>query len=72
MSERPPGLDDLLGYVADNLPVFVPPCEHRGDTWFDRQLCAQPCGAMHDRCVACGEAVDSCVLQEDADRSEED
>jgi hypothetical protein len=63
MTERPPGLDSLLGYAVAHLPNS---CEHRRGTWFDRQLCAEPCGVMHDRCVTCGEALDHCALMENA------
>jgi len=24
------------------------------DTWFDRSVCPEPCGAMHTRCTGCG------------------
>ncbi|WP_432112831.1 hypothetical protein [Streptomyces sp. S1] len=26
-------------------------------TWFDRSVCADPCGSMHDRCIECGVVV---------------
>lgn len=61
MTERPPGLDDLLGHVAAHLET---PCEHRGGTWFDRTICREPCGAMHTCCTDCGEPIDTCALQE--------
>jgi len=32
------------------------PCTHP-DTWFDRSMCAEPCGSMHDRCTQCGVVV---------------
>jgi hypothetical protein len=37
------------------------PCEEhpQGATWFDRELCAPPCGMMHTRCRACGYPVDA-------------
>lgn len=31
-------------------------CPH-SETWFDRTICAEPCGSMHDRCTVCGEVV---------------
>ncbi|MET9349905.1 hypothetical protein [Streptomyces termitum] len=31
-------------------------CTHPG-TWFDRAVCAEPCGSMHDRCADCGVVV---------------
>jgi hypothetical protein len=36
-------------------------CQH-SDTWFDRTVCPEPCGAMHDRCTTCGETVNPCAL----------
>ncbi|MEU2443527.1 hypothetical protein ABZ588_08405 [Streptomyces althioticus] len=32
-------------------------------TWFDRSVCAEPCGAMHTRCTNCGVALDACPHQ---------
>src|SRR5690606_16115493 len=32
-------------------------------TWFDRSICAEPCGAMHTRCTECGVALDTCPQQ---------
>jgi hypothetical protein len=37
-------------------------CTHP-DTWFDRSLCPEPCGAMHDRCTTCGEVVGGCAWE---------
>lgn len=31
------------------------------DAWFDRTVCADPCGSMHQRCTACGAALDGCA-----------
>ena len=31
------------------------------DTWFDRTVCADPCGGMHQRCTNCGVALDGCT-----------
>jgi hypothetical protein len=39
------------------------------DTWFDRELCPDPCGAMHTRCNWCGRAVDGCVLEQESKTS---
>jgi hypothetical protein len=38
------------------------PCEEhpQGATWFDRELCAPPCGMMHTRCRACGYPSPAC------------
>lgn len=33
-----------------------PSCTHP-DTWFDRSVCAEPCGSMHCRCTGCGVVV---------------
>ncbi|MER8047714.1 hypothetical protein [Streptomyces sp. NPDC094032] len=37
-----------------------PVCPQRGgtDTWFDRPLCPEPCGSMHDRCTESGADAD--------------
>jgi len=35
------------------------PCPH-DESWFDRSICPEPCGTMHDYCVKCGECVDPC------------
>lgn len=37
-------------------------CEHV-ETWFDRTICPEPCGGMHTRCTACGEALDHCAIE---------
>lgn len=45
------------------------PCPQCGgtDTWFDRSVCAEPCGSMHDRCTGCGAIVgQSCPIDYDA------
>lgn len=34
-------------------------CAHQ-DSWFDRSVCPEPCGSMHDRCTACGEILGGC------------
>ncbi|QES45232.1 hypothetical protein DEJ49_33370 [Streptomyces venezuelae] len=36
-------------------------CPHPS-TWFDRSVCPEPCGSMHERCARCGRAVDDCAL----------
>lgn len=48
--------------------VFAPSgpaagCPHP-DSWFDREICPEPCGTMHDRCTDCGVAVDGCAHEE--------
>lgn len=35
-------------------------CGRTGDTWFDRSVCAEPCGSMHERCVSCGVSTRLC------------
>lgn len=62
-TERPPGLDDLLDYVAAEISA----CEHRGDSWFDRTICPEPCDTMHQRCSRCGSPVDRCHLHPSQD-----
>ncbi len=39
-------------------------CQHFS-TWFDRTLCAEPCGRMHVICYRCGLPVDDCVFLEE-------
>ena len=38
-------------------------CAHAGDAWLDRSVCAEPCNAMHLRCVACGAAIGGCPYE---------
>lgn len=38
-------------------------CKHDGAQWFDRTICADPCGSMHQRCVACGSAYGHCCWE---------
>lgn len=41
-------------------------CEDDGETftdhWFDRSICPEPCGAMHDICVECGYPEGGCMV----------
>jgi predicted RNase H-like HicB family nuclease len=38
------------------------PCGHdRESNWFDRTLCAEPCGKMHTCCLECGAPLDGCA-----------
>ena len=47
-------------------PDPTPPCDHCGHgVWFDRTICPDPCGAMHERCINCGSAVSLCVHESD-------
>jgi hypothetical protein len=32
------------------------------ETWFDRTVCPESCGLMHDRCTECGEPIGGCRL----------
>jgi hypothetical protein len=34
------------------------------DNYFDRTLCAEPCGMMHTRCLECGDPLDRCEFVE--------
>ena len=43
-------------------PVPTTHCTHPNGTWFDRSICPEPCGFMHNRCVDCGIA-DSCIRE---------
>lgn len=36
-------------------------CQHE-DTWFDRSICPEPCGAMHTICSDCGFIFGGCQL----------
>lgn len=64
MSERPPGLDDLLNHLVASMP----PCTHPDGAYFDRTLCPEPCGTMHYRCKHCGDALDGGCELEGTDR----
>lgn len=37
-------------------------CVHQ-ETWFDRSVCAEPCGSMHDRCTECGSILGYCAIE---------
>lgn len=41
-------------------------CEDDGETftdhWFDRSICPEPCGSMHDICVECGYPKGGCMV----------
>lgn len=39
-------------------------CGQRAGTWFDRSVCAEPCGSMHDRCSNCGAVTGDACLNE--------
>jgi hypothetical protein len=38
-------------------------CKHE-NTWFDRTVCEEPCGAMHTVCSDCSAVVDYCCHNE--------
>ena len=46
-------------------------CDDRADTWFDRSLCPEPCGAMHTRCINHGVVIDRCLLEDPDEWSDE-
>lgn len=48
------------GEAAARLAEQSDDCEHEGGSWFDRTICPDPCGVMHDRCVDCGQALETC------------
>jgi hypothetical protein len=61
---------DRLRRVADETATETPAPDDRRlhactqfGTWFDRSICAEPCGAMHTRCTECGVALDACPQQ---------
>jgi hypothetical protein len=43
--------------------IPCPRCGKRVETWFDRSLCPEPCGSMHNRCTDCGNIVDHCPIE---------
>ena len=38
-------------------------CDHAAGSFFDRTICAAPCGKMHDRCRDCGDPFDECMFR---------
>lgn len=47
-------------------PAEIPPqphpcCGSTADSWYDRSICAPPCGMSHDRCADCGTALGGCL-----------
>jgi hypothetical protein len=51
-----------VGLSASGVPTPTPACGcDPGDSWFDRELCPEPCGTMHTRCRAHGAVLDRCV-----------
>jgi hypothetical protein len=42
-------------------------CPHCGGdaglNWFDRSICPDPCGYMHQRCQGCGHAQEDCAWE---------
>lgn len=41
-------------------------CTHEGpDVDFDRVVCPDPCGTMHQRCTACGGTAEPCAWEFD-------
>lgn len=68
LAEHPPQGDpttaagETLDEKADRLRAEQGPCRH-DDTWFDRTICPEPCGAMHTRCTNCSRALDRCWIE---------
>lgn len=55
-------LTESLLRTLDGMGVLNPlggeNCTHRGETWFDRIPCAEPCGSMHTYCMLCRTAIE--------------
>lgn len=52
--------------AGDQAEPKEPPCGACGqfaESWFDRSICAEPCGSMHYRCSNCGAVVGHCPLE---------
>lgn len=57
-----------LSHIREVAHILPPDCQHLS-TWFDRSLCAEPCGRMHVICYRCQRPVDECVfLTEEGER----
>jgi hypothetical protein len=44
----------------DEAPAPCHECNSTADSWYDRSICAEPCGSSHNRCSDCGAAVGGC------------
>lgn len=42
-----------------------PKCHPNADTWFDREICFEPCGLMHYRCTECGKVDGYCPFEDE-------
>lgn len=49
---------DRMGFLRP-----PPTCCPTPDMWFDRNICPEPCGSMHDRCNNCLTTMGGCVLE---------
>jgi hypothetical protein len=47
----------------DEEPQPCPQCGSEADSWYDRSICAEPCGSSHNRCSDCGTAVGGCPIE---------
>lgn len=59
----PSALAEMLRAAASRLrePRVVSFCDcGRRDSWFDRSVCPDPCGSMHDVCTNCGHVIGHC------------
>ncbi|MFE0472579.1 hypothetical protein ACFW2V_13290 [Streptomyces sp. NPDC058947] len=59
--EMQPGMKARPKRLTDGAPSNAPHACIEFDTWFDRAVCPDPCGQMHQRCTSCGAALDGCV-----------
>lgn len=56
-AENPIDTGSLACHCDDDGEAFT-------DHWFDRSICPEPCGFMHDICVECGRVKGGCVVAE--------
>lgn len=49
---------DTIPFTGDTCPRCGAPAD---ETYFDREICPEPCSTMHTRCTACGCAINGCV-----------
>lgn len=46
--------------LQDRIDILT--CKHQ-HSYFDRELCPEPCGSMHYRCDDCGKTIGGCPLE---------
>lgn len=51
------------GKTVDSTPTECV-CDPEPDHWFDRSICPEPCGSMHNICVDCGRVQGRCLVGE--------